>query len=655
MSIDELISGGGGCGSIEPGLAGELVTARFGMSENLVNEYDSASESALDALASGDFSIPLENLDLTCDEVAPNIGDAPIPDQVEAYQSQADTVAFPDLTALRASLGLVEVTLDQVTLPPLEAISPTISIPDAPDDALPDVPADAPNVSDPTLPTAPTLDMPAVPVLEDTPIPAAPIIDSLHFEGMMPVWDEQVPEPMFVYSEATYSSDVADAVRTKLYNDVTLGGTGLGADIEDDIWNRALSRINVELDKVYTQALNEWETWNMDMPDGVLSSRLQEIAFEDARNKLDVNRDISIEQARLAQQNTQFAITSGLVHEKQLMDYTNQVNQRAFEVAKYRVNAVIDAFNLKVNEYNVRLDGYKTMAAVFRDRIQAELAKVEIYRAQMEGAKIHGELQAQKVEIYTRRVQALQTLIDLYRAQMEGARLQVDVDKTKIDAFRARLAAITTQIGAVTAKYNLYQAQISGESAKVDLYGRQVSAHATQMQGAKIEADINLAEAQAAIEANKNKVAVLEAAINKYKSDTQYELGKDEVGAKVYAARVGGYEAEVGRESSYLSAKVDKYKAQVTHCAAQAELIIKEMEANLQAAAAAKEIQMEALKGAANIQTQKVASALTSVSASAQLGYNASESASCTYANSTSYVTSQAADYRENHNYNYSS
>lgn len=654
MAIEGLI-GSGGCGGLEPGLAGELVTARFGMSENLVGQYDSASTSALDALASGDYSIPLENLDLSCTAVAPNIGDAPVPNLVEAYQSQAGTVAFPDLTALRANLGLVEITLDQVTLPPLEAISPTITIPDAPDDALPEVPDTVPNVSDPAIPSAPTLAMPSVPVLEDTPIPAAPIIDNLQFEGMMPVWNEQVPEPMFVYSEATYSSDVADAVRTKLYNDLTLGGTGLGADIEEDIWNRALSRINVELDKVYTQALQEWETWNMELPDGILSSRLQEISFENARNVLDVNRDISIEQARLAQQNTQFAITSGLVHEKQLMDYTNQANQRAFEVAKYRVNAVIDAFNLKINEYNVRLDGYKTLAAVFRDRIQAELAKVEVYRAQMEGAKIHGELQAQKVEIYTRRVQALQTLIDLYRAQMEGARLQVEVDKTKIDAFRARLAAITTQIEAVTAKYNLYQAQIAGESAKVDLYGRQVSAHATQMQGAKIEADINLAEAQAAIEANKNKVAVLAAAIDKYKADTQYELGKDEVGAKVFTARVGGYEAEVGRESDYLKAKVDKYRAQVTHCAAQAELIIKEMEANLQAASAAKDIQMEALKAAANIQTQKVASALTSVSANAGLNYTAQESVTCSKSTSNSYVESTAADYRENHNYNYSS
>jgi len=632
------------------GLAGDLVEARFGMSSALVDLYNSQSTSALNSLSGYSFAIPLENLDLESLTAVehPNIGDAPAPDAVAPYESQMQEVTFSDLEALRAALGLVEVTLDQVTLPVLSAIEPTVNLPDAPDDVLPDVPVDVPVPEEVVLPTTPDIDLPAVPVLEEITLPAVPVIENVTFEATLPTADLTPPEPMFIYDEATYQSDLADAVKTKLYNDITLGGTGLDSAVEQAIWDRALSRINIELDKTNQQVLTNWEAWNQEMPDGVLSGALQEVAFENSRTLLDLDRDILKQQADLAQANTHFAITSGMVYEKQIMDFTNQANQRAFEAAKFRVQAVIDAFNVKVLSFNARMDGYKVQAQVFEARIRAELASVELYRAQMEGAKIHGELQAQKVAIYTARVGALNTLIDLYQAQMEGAKLQIEVDRSRVDVFRAQVDAVVAQIGGITAKYGLYQSKIAGEVSKVELYSKQVDAFATQVSASKTEADINLAETQAQIESNKDKISILNAAIDKYKADSDYEIGKEEVGSRVYTAQIGGYTAEVGREESYIKASVDSYRAQVSEVMARAELVIKEMDANLRAATAAQEIAMEALKGAAQVQAQKIASALSSVSASAQIGFNGSIS------DAYSRQESSSDNYNLNHNWNYS-
>jgi hypothetical protein len=626
-------------------VAADLVTARFGMSEDLVNRYDSESVAALDALAVGDFSVPMGNLDLALETLAPpNIGEAPSPDAVAPYVAQAQPVALNDIAALRALLGLVDITVDQVDLPSLEVISPAISLPDAPDDALPTVPTDVPAISDPSIPVSPTLDMPAVPVLDETVLPSPPEIAFAQFEGELPTADLTPPEPMFVYDEATYQSDLADAIKTKLYNDVTIGTAVYTEEVWTAIWERALSDLDVELVKAYNQVLNNWEQWNYEMPDGVLSSALQEALAEDTRARLNLDRDITFKRAELQQQQTQFAITSGMAFEKQVMGFTNQVAQRAFEVARYRVQAVIDAFTLKVNAFNARMEGYKVLAQVFESRIRAELAKVELYKAQMEGAKIHGELQLQKVQIYSARVDALKVLIELYKAQMDGARLQTEIDRARIDAFKAKIDAVVAQISGVTAKFNLYQARIAGETAKVDLYGKQVTAYATQVQATKVVADINLAQMQALVEGNKDKVAVLTSALDKYKADTQYELGKDETGAKVYTAQMAGYDAEVRREGEYLRAKVDNFKAQVSEVVGRAELIVKEMDANLRAATAAKEIQMEALKAVAGLYTQKVASALTSVSANAQIGFNEglSQSYSAQESNSFSIIDSHS-------------
>ena len=105
-----------------------------------------------------------------------------------------------------------------------------------------------------------------------------------------------------------------------------------------------------------------------------------------------------------------------------------------------------------------------------------------------------------------------------------------------------------------------------------------------------------------------------------------------------------------------MKALVDKYKAEVTEIMAKAEIAVKELDANLRAATAMKEVQIEALKAAALIQAQKVASALSSVSASAQIGFNGSVSDSYSRSASESEVnsTSHSDERGEYHNYNYS-
>ena len=645
----------GSFGFPDASVAEDLVTARFGLSTDLVNQYDSASTSALGALGNASFSAPSGSVDISDLPPEPPIGEPPSPDAVAAYVSKMTAVTFSDIAALRNLLGLTEATIAEITLPVLTAVEPTVNIPAMPSTAIPTVPSDAPAVADPAIPPAPSLDLPPVPVLETIALPAAPVLEGLSFDGVMPTADLTPPEPMFVYSEATYQSDLADALRTKLYNDITLGNAVYTDEVWTAIWERALTQLDIEINRGTAKILNTWEQWNMEMPDGVLSAALQEALYDDRRTRLDLARDTMYKQADVTQQATQFAITSGLTFEKQIMDFTNQVNQRAFEIAKTQVQMVIDIFQLRVSAYTARLEGYKTLAQVFESRIRAELARVEIYRAQMEGAKILGDLQVQQVEIYSKRVQALQVVIDLYRAQMEGAKLQVEIDKARIEAFRARIDAAVAQINGGTAGFNLYQAQIAGETAKVDLFAKQVEAFSAQMQGAKVASEINIAEIQAVTEGNKDRIAVLTAAIEKYKADTDYQLGLEEAGTKVYAADIGAYEAEVGRESEYIKALVNRYSATISGVMAQAEIAVKELEANLRAMTAMKEVQVEALKAAALIQAQKVASALSSVSASAQLGFNESLSNSYSESDSDSNVTSDSNETGEKtlHNYNY--
>lgn len=625
------------------GLATGPVLGRFEQSTSLVELYEEQSADLLDALSAADFTAETISTDFV-EEVEPDPGDRPAVVRPAGYESVATPVAFPDLVALRDQLGLVETTIEQVTLPTLDVVAPGLSLPDAPTDSIPDIPTDVPVVADPELPVAPSYNIPEVPVLADVAVPSAPELVNPVFDAVLPTTDLTPPDPMFVYNEGTYDSNVADALRTKLYQDITFGGTGLESDVEEAIFDRASDRLEYELTKDYNAELNNWEAWNFEVPDGFLAANLREVLGEGTRRRAELNRDVLTKQAELAQENTKFAITSGLEHEQQLMTFTNQIAQRAFEVAKTTYGAVLDVFRAKVEVYLAQLEGYKSQASVFESRIRAELAKVEIFKAQMEGAKIAGELNAQKLDVYTKRVEAVQTLIDLYKVNMEGVRLRTEVDRVRIEGFRAVLDAKRAQIDGVTAKYNLYQAQLAGEQAKVDIYSAQVSAFGEVVAAKKIESDINLAELQAAIEGNRDKVAMLVAAVDKYKADTQYQASREDASTKAYSSEVAAYGADADRERAYVAGLVDTFRARVSQATAKAELLLKEADSNLRAATALKEIQIEALKGGANISAQKVASALASVSASAALGfsesvsnsYNGSESRSASSTTATS-------------------
>jgi hypothetical protein len=625
----------------------EQVNDRFAMAKSYADSALSTATGLLGTL-NGAGAFTAAGTAPSVNVGAPGVPDSPVPSKPAAFSPDVDAVAFPSLTEMRGDLAFEEIVITPPTLPALPPESPSITLPTAPTDALPEMPTDVPTIGDTELPATPSLDLPPVPVLEEVTLPAVPAIQTLTFDAVLPTADLTPPEPMFVWNEPTYASDIKDAVRTRLYNDITLGGTGLSAEIEAAIWARAIARLDIELEKEYRQVLSNFQNWNYEFPDGVLASALQEVITESNRRRQDTNRDISIKQAELAQQNTHFAITNGLVFEKQVMDFINLGNQRAFEAAKYTIEAAINIYNAKVAAFVARMEGYKVQAQVYEARIRAELAVVELYRAQMEGAKIHGELQMQKVAIYTSRVQAVATLIDLYRAQMEGAKIKTEVDRTRIEGFRALVEAKVAQIGGVTAKYNLYQAQLAGETTKVDLYGKQVQAYGTQVEAVKTVSQISIAEAEAKIEANKARVELLKAAIDRYKIEVEAETSEEDIKGRNYAANLQAYAAELQSFQQYAGNLVEVFKGQVQAAAAQAQAYVSQSEANLRAAVAATDVQGRAMETAAQVAGQMAASAMSSVNASATIGYNASES------NSYSGQESLSASESFNWNTNYS-
>lgn len=176
-----------------------------------------------------------------------------------------------------------------------------------------------------------------------------------------------VMELVALLREVEYVSNIEQALRAKLYTDITEGGTGLAEDVEDAIYDRASDRLEYELTKNYDAALQDFEAWGVEMPDGVLAANLREVLAEGTRRRAELSKDVMISQADLAQKNTQFAVTSGLAFEKQRMDFVVGINDALAKLLGEAVEAV-------------KADSSKNMSQAQID-VQVFAAEVEAFKA----------------------------------------------------------------------------------------------------------------------------------------------------------------------------------------------------------------------------------------------------------------------------------
>jgi len=250
-------------------------------------------------------------------------------------------------------------------------------------------------------------------------------------------------ETDFSFDEPAYSSDLIDAVKTALKNYVENGGTGLGADVEDAIWERARARLEIVNERTYNEALEFFAARGFTMPPGALAGRLQEALQEQTRADEQINYEIMIEQARLAQNNTQHVLTTSVNLEGIEKQFANQIAQRAFEKARAAADVIINTYNAKVAAYVAYMEATRTEAMV--EEIKANIQinnnrqKVEVFRAEVE--KFKADL-AQELGI-------VESVAKVYGFKVAGyeadAKVAVAVLEAQIKQYEGKITQATNQ------------------------------------------------------------------------------------------------------------------------------------------------------------------------------------------------------------------
>lgn len=260
-----------------------------------------------------------------------------------------------------------------------------------------------------------------------------PTIDS-DFEAVAEPDDVSV---VMAWSEAALDSTVYDEILDRMLTDLQSGATGLAPDVEVAIYDRARTRQQADNLANYNTLVNNAAQMQFQFPSGVLASALVDYGIGEARQTADIENQIIVAQADLAQKNSQFMMQQAIALEGLIRSTREGESNRALDGAKTLAGYVVEDFKNRVTKY------------------------VSIWEAR----KVKVQAQAE----------TLRGVIDSNRGLIDIFAKEYDALKTEIDAVTAYNKGLTdTFIGEVQGFGEVERAVSSRNDSRVKLLGEQL-------------------------------------------------------------------------------------------------------------------------------------------------------------------------------------
>jgi len=407
---------------------------------------------------------------------------------------------------------------------------------------------DMPHLDESPIPQAPQVNLPDIPTLKDINIPDMPTLDMLSLDVNIPDFNAILPDLHFDYSENEYSSNLynklEDAINTNLD-----GGTLLP---EREMFDRSKERDLEVLHQTINETLDLWASRGFDLPNGLADQKVENLLKDWENKRMDLSRDIAIEEAKIRRENINNAINSGINLEKSRMQYYSEYYNRALEVSKYLVESGISIYNMKVIEYNTLIKAAQEKINLFDIKLKSNLQKLEMFKSQIEALNATSSLNDNLIKVYLSQIEAVKSKIDIYKSKIEALNMVSQNNANRILAYRTLIEGQVSKLNASLKKVDVYLAKVNAFRAKIDAYKAKAAAIENKNQLKKTALDIRMKEIDAAIQKNKFE-------IDKYMA----KLEKDKTVADINKSKIIGLtEASKSYFSlENLKADIEKNKA----------------------------------------------------------------------------------------------
>lgn len=478
---------------------------------------------------------------------------------------------------------------------------------------------------------------PNIPVLTSIELPTYTAPAFPEFNAVSPDFQASPVSLVMQWAEQEYVPEVIEAALEKLRS-MWAGNSGIPPDVERAMWERAVSREDIQIQRDVSAAMNEFSSRGFTLPSGVLAARIDAIRDAGQVKKNALGRDITIKLTEAQLENMKFACTTALAAESTLINIWDNEAKRRFESAKFSIESQISFFNAQVNLYNARQSAYSVEANVYKAKIDAELAKLNAYKAQIEGESLKGQINAQKVQIYAEQYKAIATKAETYKATMQGAAVQAEVIRGKIDAYKAQIEAYATELNAEKTKFDLYDAQVKGELGKAQLLETQVKAYTAYISGEGIKVDLAAKNNEARIAKNEMLIKQYVTNIEKDKALIQAQSAAISANAEAHKVNMARFTAQAGVEQEGVKLKIQASESAMARSLQLYEIEIKKYQADLEQMLRVSSAQLESMKSAGQIASTLAAGAMAGISISSGI----SGSSGINYSDSRSTATSKS-------------
>lgn len=528
---------------------------------------------------------------------------------------------------------------------------PTITIPTSPELAIIAAPGPPPSLTQISIPDYIEQGMPLVPTLDDLQLPDAPDIDLEQFALTRPDFESPLPylydndyirnanearaaifdtvDESFYAAETEFNLRNTDGSKTRMrLGEMLDGGTGLPAAIEQALFDRAIQREDATSTQAIAQVTQEWAARGFSLPGSTLLARTQEARQANRNARTTLNREITIQVHTQALENLRFVVQQGIALEGQMFDQYirlhdagRQMADRAFDVAR----AIFDA---RLEVFRTELQIYQADIAAFRERVAIELAKLDVFRSQLEAERVRGEINEQRVRIYEAQLRGVLAGVEVFKAEVSGAEAQIRAQTNQIEQYRSQVEAYRAQLEGEKIKFEIFDTRVKAEESKVRTFESQVKAFTALIDAYRTEVEAESSRVNALGGLNQTRSDVYRNEVQGWRAVADFdvanlnaEVGLLQANVQKYTGLLSAEEARVRGEARNAEIQFEQHRADIAAKVKGVDQAIAQLEL-------ASTLGLEALKTAAQVNAQLAASAMAGISVSAQISSAANQSSS---------------------------
>ena len=365
-----------------------------------------------------------------------------------------------------------------------------------------------------------------------------------------------------------------------------------------------------------SQVFRDFSGRGFTIPPGGSAERVAQLRDEASRRKAALNRDITIEVAKVHVDNVRHAVTTGVATEGVYLNIHNNAAQRMFEAEKARVDLQLNMYNAQVAVFNGKVNLFREKVAEFNARLAA---RIDIFKAQLSAELAKGERNKLLVEVYDSQTRAVQATVSVYEAQVRAASEKTKALGLAIDQYRVQVQAYAERVNAAKLPLDVYKTMVDAESSKAGLVDAEARAYAALISGRKTGIEVQLDYAKLVGMRNDQSLQQYTAVIaaERAKMETQGVLLESTV--KAYMADVDRFRAEVSRDQTVAETRLRAEEASERLGIANFEARVAMYEAQMRLITERSNQTIASIKAAGDIASTLAAGAMAGISVGANI------------------------------------